>query len=131
MPSENRAYDRLKRRFPGAFSQRFEDCFTTGRFDSCFTLQGCNAWVENKQVDRPKTSRGLIKPKVRPAQVAWESAMRQAGGVTRVALMVGTDLYILNGYRIADLKNGVTQEQLENWKLDMAAIFPDLIGKNP
>lgn len=124
MPSENRAYDRLKRHFPTAFWQRYETWTGTGIFDSSGTLQGCHSWVENKQVDRPKTKRGLIKPKVRPAQVAWEALMRRAGGVTRIALLVGSELYILNGFRLRYLKAGITQEQLESWRLSINNIFP-------
>jgi hypothetical protein len=121
--AENQAYKALRRRFPYAHWQRLETWTGTGIFDANACLDSVESWVECKEAKTPKTSRGLIQCKVRPAQVAWEFLRRASGGRTFVALYVYGKTYLLRGEHIGKLKKGVTQKWLEENQLDMLKLF--------
>lgn len=123
MVDETRAYNRLKRHFPRAHWQRLESWTGTGILDANGCLHGVENWVECKEGSNPKTTRGLVRTKVRPAQVAWEYLRRQAGGRTWVALLVGDELFLLRGHHLAALKNGVTREWLEKENVPRDLLF--------
>jgi hypothetical protein len=121
--NENRAYQKLKAMFPAAHWQRLETWAAMGIFDSNACLHGVEAWIECKEGTDPLTSRGLIKCKVRPTQVAWEFLRRRAGGRTFVAVMVGKELYVILGENISKLKRGVTRRWLDGARINPSAMF--------
>lgn len=123
MSDEKLAYSALKKKFPMAHWQRFETWAGVGVFDANGCLNGVESWVECKQVSQPKTPRGRIKPKVRPGQVAWEFLRRRAGGRTFIALLVGSDLVLLKGMYLANLKKGVTQTWIRENALRLEVLF--------
>ena len=107
--AETRAHARLKRAHPGAHWQRFESWTGVGVFDSNACKNGREIWVEFKEVVPPKklTDDWIVKPKVRPSQVAWQALKHQAGGKTYIAIMVGRAMYIIQGSCIKALKAGL------------------------
>lgn len=113
--AESRAYKKLKRMFPDAHWQRIESWTGTGIFDSNVCRLGKEYWIEFKEVKPPKnlTDNWLVKPKVRPAQIAWQALREFAGGTTYVAIMVGNGLYVLDGCHIKELSNGMTFGKLK------------------
>lgn len=117
---ENRAYHRLKKRWPAAHWQRFESWTGAGIFD----VNGCNfgreIWVECKQGTVKKN--GIISCKVRSAQVAWEFARRKAGGNTYIALLLGKELLILPGANISIL-NGMPHDFAKEMAHNIADIW--------
>lgn len=107
--AETRAHKRLKKAHPSAHWQRFESWSGIGVFDSNACKDGREIWVEFKEVKPPKKLKDdwIVKPKVRPSQVAWQALRQQAGGFTYVALMVGKKMYILDGIHLLSLKLGL------------------------
>jgi hypothetical protein len=108
--AESRAYQRLKKAHPAAHWQRFESWAAIGVFDCNACKDGREIWVENKEVIPPKTLTDdwIVKPKVRPSQIAWQANRQLAGGITYIAIMVGTKMYIIPGNHIFSLKIGMT-----------------------
>lgn len=123
MANETRAYRRLRGLFPQAHWQRLETWTGSGVFDVNGCLQGVEAWVECKEGTDPKTDRGLVRTKVRPAQVAWEFLRRQAAGRTFVALIVGDQLHLLPGHTLRELKKGVTRKWISENKISFIELF--------
>lgn len=118
--AESRAYDRLKKAYPKAHWQRFETWTGVGVFDTNACLDdGMEIWVELKEVIPPKklTDAWIVKPKVRPSQVAWQAIRQQAGGRTFVAIMVGPTMYVIAGRHIKQLKEGIPLGEIK--KLDI------------
>jgi len=107
--AETRAYKKLKAYYKKAHWQRFESWSGVGVFDANACFNGREIWVEFKEVIPPKklTNSWIVKPKVRPSQIAWQALKQQAGGITYVAIMIGQDMYILPGWWLAKLKAGV------------------------
>ena len=120
---ETRCLDRLKKLFPLAHWQTISGLAQGGVFDSNACYNGCEVWVEFKQHERPRTSRGLIRPKVQPGQIGWQALRQQAGGKTYVALMLASDFYLLPGWAIKELMTGINLERLEELKLDPLRLF--------
>lgn len=122
---ETRAYTKLKKLYPRAHWIRIESWTEPGIFDLNGCFNGCDVWIECKQVTRPKTRRGMIKPEVKKEQVVWEHNRRKVGGATYVALMVDMELYLFHGIALSALKKGVTQEWIEETHLraDPAFMF--------
>ena len=104
---ETRAYDKLKTYHPTAHWQRIETWTGTGIWDVNAIKAGKEIWVECKQVKAPKRHTTLIKPKVEQAQVVWGFQRRLAGGKTYIAIMVGSELYVIPGIWLKDLKAGI------------------------
>lgn len=121
--AEKRAYKILVRQYPNAHWQRFESWTMPGIFDANACLDGVEVWVECKEAKDPKTSRGLIRAKVRKGQVPWEHLRRRAGGRTFIALMVGQAFYLLHGHHLKALKKGVTQMWLVNNNIHYTKLF--------
>lgn len=120
---ETRALAHLKRLYPQAHFQRIEGSFSGGLFDLNGCFNGVESWVEMKQVALPKTARGQLKPEVKLGQPAWERLRRAAGGRTFIALMVGQAFYLLPGYCISELGEGITQSRLEELRLNERSLF--------
>lgn len=120
---ETRAYDRLKAMHPSAHWIRVEGLTTTGAHDCNACKDGIEIWVECKQVKKRVRSTTLIKPKVMRGQVPWEALRRQAGGMTYIAIMVGSDLYVIPGKYLKDLKIGMPLEVIKIVQLDPMKIF--------
>lgn len=124
MRGELRAYDLLRAQFPLAHWVRIETWTGPGVLDVNGCLHGAEVWVECKKAKVPANElRGLYRAKVRPAQIAWEHVRRQAGGRTFVALMVGTELYLLPGYVLPDLKRGVQLTWLRQRRINIVQLF--------
>lgn len=121
--NENRAYKKLTVLFPYAHWTRIETWTGPGVLDVNGCLVGVESWVECKQAYRPKTSRGLIRAKVRKEQVAWEYLRRSAGGRTFIALMLDDDLFVLKGELLKTLKGGVTEAFIRKNALSPESIF--------
>lgn len=120
---ETRALTRLVKLYPRAHFQRMEGSFQGGILDVNGCQHGVEVWVELKQVTRPKTKRGKIAPPVMGGQIGWEALRRRAGGRTFVAMMVDSDFYLLPGPCLKELFLGITQERLEELKLDETTLF--------
>lgn len=120
---ETRAWDVLKKLYPKAHFQRLESWTSEGILDGNGCQDGVEVWIELKQCKEPKTKRGRIKPKVRSSQTSWEILRRTAGGKTFVALMVGDKFYLLPGWSIHELYNGISQGRLLELKLDEKQMF--------
>lgn len=120
---ETRGLDRLKRLFPAAHWQTISGLAQGGVFDINGCLNGTEIWVELKQAERPKTNRGSIRPKVQPGQPAWEALRTQAGGRCYVAILVGPDFYVLPGWAVRELRDGVSLARLQELKLDERKLF--------
>ena len=120
---ETRGLAHLKKQFPRAHFQRVETWAGSGVPDTNCCMDGVEAWIELKQVSRPKTNRGLIKPKVKPEQIAWEALRRAAGGRTWVGLMVDHEFYLLRGKHLKELGIGISQTRLSELKSPMQQLF--------
>lgn len=120
---ETRAHAILKKLYPKAHFQRIEGWVAAGVFDLNCCCDGVESWVELKQCRKPKTKRGMILTKIQPGQIAWEQIRRNAGGRTFISLMVGFEFYLLPGWSILELKNGISQERLEELKLPETSLF--------
>ena len=120
---ENRAYERLKRLYPTAHWQRIESWTTPGILDINGCQDGVEIWVEAKQVAKPTRETSLIKPTVKKFQVSWEVTRRRAGGRTYVALMVGSEFYLLPGVMLAQLRDGIPYSILQLLKIDPRSLF--------
>lgn len=123
--AETRAHKRLKKAYPDAHWQRFESWSGIGVFDSNACRKGKEIWVEFKEVKPPKklTDDWIVKPKVRPSQVAWQALRQQAGGVTWIAVMVGPKMYITWGSKLKQLKEGMTLGELKANNVLIESIF--------
>ena len=123
--AETRAHKRLKKAHPTAHWQRFESWSGVGVFDSNSCKDGREIWVEFKEVKPPKklTDAWVVKPKVRPSQVAWQALREQAGGITFVALMVGPKMYILPGAAIQWLKHGMLYGHVKQHNIPVEDIY--------
>lgn len=108
--AETRAYKRLKAYYPKAHWQRFESWSGVGVFDANACYKGREIWVEFKEVNPPKklTDDWIVKPKVRPSQIAWQALKQKAGGITCIAIMVGPTMYIIAGHYISALRDGIS-----------------------
>ena len=127
MKGELRAYQKLCRLFPKAHFIRIESWTGVGFFDVNGCLNGVEAWAECKQVNKPKRPETLIKSyKIRPAQIAWESLRRRAGGRTFVALMIGDDFCLLPGKFLVNLRDGMSQEDVRRFTLPNETLFDRL-----
>lgn len=113
--AETRAHKRLKKAHPGAHWQRFESWSGVGVFDSNACKDGREIWVEFKEVIPPKklTDDWIVKPKVRPSQVAWQAMRQSRGGATYIAIMVGPDMYVIDGKHIRRLKDGIVLREIK------------------
>lgn len=120
---ETRALAILKRLYPKAHWQRIEGSFSGGILDVNVCANGIEIWLEMKQTTRPKTKKGMIKAKIMPGQIGWERLRRDAGGRTFVAMMVDTDFYLLPGSCLLELSKGMSQQRLEELKLDERGLF--------
>lgn len=120
---ETRCLDRLKKLYPLAHWQTISGLAQGGVFDCNGCFNGCEVWVEFKQADRPRTDRGLIKPSVQPGQPGWQAARAAAGGRTFVALMLDSYFYLLPGWCIRELRDGISLSRLKELELDPACIF--------
>ena len=124
MADERRAYKHLKKLFPAAHFQRLETWTGVGIFDANACHKGVEAWVECKDVEEPKRLTTQIKShKVRPAQIAWEAARRNAGGRTFVGLMVGRRFYLLPGSCLVELRDGMSRDRLTEAALNPENLF--------
>lgn len=119
---ENRAYKRLKKLYPAAHWQRIETWAGAGVFDINGCYNGIEAWIECKQASKPYKN-GLVKPKIRITQIGWEYERRRAGGRTFLALMVGSELYILKGHYIKILMYGITLSSLKAMAINHEEMF--------
>lgn len=123
--AEARAYKKLKRMFPDAHWQRLESWTGTGIFDSNVCRLGYEYWIEFKEVTPPKnlTDNWVVKPKVRPAQIAWQAMREAAGGNTLIAIMVGRGLYVIPGNCIQELSKGMTFGKLKYLSLKLETLL--------
>lgn len=123
--AESRAYKRLKKMHPLAHWQRFESWASVGVFDSNACKFGTEVWVENKEVRdvKKRTDDWIVKTKVRNSQIAWESQRRQMNGQTFVAIMIGSDLFVMSGFWLRDLKKGLTYGELKKRCIDPKRLF--------
>lgn len=123
--AESRAYDRLKAHYPRAHWQRFESWTGIGVFDTNGCWKGREVWIELKEVVPPKrlTDDWVVKPKVRPSQIAWQALKQQAGGITAIAIMVGPTMYIIPGHFIKRLKDGMTLGEIKKNLVPIESIF--------
>jgi len=120
---ENRVLNRLKKVWPKAHWQTVSGMAQGGVFDCNSCFNSCEIWVEFKQAKKPKTPRGLIKPKVQKGQPAWQALREQAGGRTYVALLLDSELLILPGAAIIELASGITFQRLLELRLDEKTMF--------
>ena len=120
---ETRALGMLKKIFPRAHWQTVSGMAQGGVFDSNACFNSCEIWVEFKQAKKPKTARGLIRPKVQVGQPAWQALREQAGGRTYVALLLDSELYVLPGAAIRELASGITFQRLVELRLDEKTMF--------
>lgn len=120
---ETRGLSVLRKLYPRAHFQTVGGCITEGVLDVSGCFNGVECWIELKQEDKPKTSRGRIKPKIMRGQPAWEALRRQAGGRTFVGLMVGFEFFLLPGWCLLELKEGMSMERLGELKLDEKSLF--------
>lgn len=126
---ETRGLDFLKKFHPDAHWQTISGLAQGGVFD----INGCKnkieVWVELKQDTKPKTIRGLIKPKVQTGQPGWQALRQRAGGNTYVGLSLSdgskSTFYLLPGWTIKELVTGINLERLEELRLDPMKIFGD------
>jgi len=118
--AESRAYRRLIKAHPKAHWIRLESWASLGVFDSNACYNGREIWVENKEVVPPKTITDdwIVKPKVRPSQVAWQALRQKVGGLTYIAVMVGSKMYVIPGRHIVALRDGMTLGEVK--KLNIA-----------
>ncbi len=126
--AETRAHQRLKKAWPRAHWQRFESWTGIGVFDTNGCHNGQEIWVEFKEVIPPKslTDAWVVKPKVRPSQIAWEALKRHAGGVTYVAIMVGPAMYIIHGCFLKPLREfGIPLGIIKEQNIPIEEIFRD------
>ena len=121
--AELRAYARLKALFPAAHFVRLESWTGVGIPDANGCCQGVEVWVECKEVRKPVRASTLLKPKIRPAQIAWEQQRRSAGGRTFVALMVGKELYLLPGRHLAILSHGLPLTTVQQLSVNHLELF--------
>ena len=123
--TETRAHKRLKQAHPRAHWQRFESWTGIGVFDSNACKDGREIWVEFKEVIPPKklTDEWVVKPRVRPSQVAWQALKQQAGGKTYIAIMVGKDMYIIKGQFIRQLKTGMKLKNIKAFNIPVERIL--------
>lgn len=123
--AETRAHKRLKKAHPGAHWQRFESWSGIGVFDSNACKQGREIWVEFKEVTPPKklTDDWIVKPKVRPSQVAWQALRQRAGGITYIAIMVGPKMYLIDGKHLFSLKLGLPLGVIKKLDIDVEHIL--------
>ena len=123
--AESRAYQKLKKAYPQAHWQRFESWTGIGVFDTNACYNGREIWIELKEVIPPKklTDDWIVKPKVRPSQIAWQALKQQAGGITLIAIMVGTAMYILPGHMIAELKLGMPLSRVKFNNINIGTIL--------
>lgn len=123
--AETRAYKRLKAYYKKAHWQRFESWSGVGVFDANACFKGREIWVECKEVKPPKklTDNWVVKPKVRPSQIAWQALKEKAGGNTYIAIMVGQEMYIVPGCMIVELKAGVKLRHIKMFNIPIEAIL--------
>ena len=131
--AELRAYAYLKARFPAAHFQRLETWAGVGVPDINACFRGVEAWVECKEILRPaKASSPIRHPKVREAQIAWETHRRFVGGRTFVALMLGEEFRLLPGYSLIELKAGCFMKRLDTLTLTTDLLFdPSFTTQKP
>lgn len=120
---ETRAYDKLCKMFPKAHWNRIETWASIGIFDSNACMNGVEVWVECKQVKKPKGAASYLPIKVRQSQVLWEASRRAKGGKTFIAVMVDSEMFLLHGWRIKNLKEGVTYEELKLYSINPNFLF--------
>lgn len=123
--AESRAYQKLKRHYPRAHWQRFESWTGVGVFDTNACLNGREIWIELKEVVPPKilNDKWIVKPKVRPSQVAWQALKAAAGGATYIAIMVGMNMYIIEGGYIGELRTGMPLKKLKQLNIPVETIL--------
>jgi hypothetical protein len=121
--AELRAYRKLKALHPRAHFIRLESWTLSGISDVNGCDGGVEAWIECKEVRKPAKATTLIKPKVRRAQVSFESLRRRAGGRTFVALMVGKEFYLVPGKYIVELKEGLPLEAVKALSINPQELF--------
>lgn len=121
---ETRALAYLRKLYPKGHFQVVGGCATGGVLDVNCCFDGVEVWVELKQYKRPKTAKGKIQPSIMRGQPAWSELRRRAGGKTFVGIMVGSDFYLLPGSCLIELfHSGITQQRLEDLKLDEKTLF--------
>lgn len=69
-------------------------------------------WVELKVCDRPKRTTTALRPKIRPAQIAWITRRVKVGGNVWVLLQVEKTRYLVKGKHIRLLDTGINEEEL-------------------
>lgn len=123
--AESRAYKRLKKRFPQAHWQRFESWTGVGIFDTNVCCKGREIWIEFKEVIPPKNliDAWIVKPKVRTSQISWQALKEKAGGITYIAIMVGRDMYVIDGQYISPLRDGMTLKEIKTLNIPLEKLL--------
>lgn len=105
--------------------QRFESWTGIGVFDTNACYQGREIWVELKEVIPPQklTDEWIVKPKVRPSQIAWQKLKSEAGGITYIAIMVGVVMYIIDGKHIRELRDGIPLKKIKQLNIPLELIL--------
>ncbi len=126
---EKAAYDKLKSVHPRAHWQRVESWTGVGIPDTNACQDGVELWVENKECQRPKTSRGHVKPRFRPEQIAWITSRCLHGGRVFVAIAMDKQVFLVKiderAERLRELRDGVSYDRL----VEMSFIIENMFKK--
>lgn len=104
----------LLHRPPSRFARKVQDRFVSGLSDVVYCVEGAAGWLELKWIDRWPRDNGTVNMRLTPAQAAWLTAWRDAGGLgSHVLLGVRqTNEWFLFADAAACLRR-FTREQIE------------------